>query len=160
VAEGPVRGWVHEQVLPEGRWRVAPALLVDDLARHTASSPAPRGHDTLVLLPRRQLRTLNSQLRDTAAPGGRHDEPTVFLHPDDAARAGVTDGDRVLVTSAFGSTRGAARHDPGMRPGTVAVPHGFDGTRVGSLVTGSTGFDPVTGMVRQSGVSVTVTREP
>ena len=85
VHEGPVYGWVHDRVLPDGRWRLAPAPLVEQLADLT--SPP-----TLQLTPRRQLRKMNSQLRDVAAPGGRTDTVDVAVHPADAAEAGVTDG--------------------------------------------------------------------
>ena len=51
VADPPrVKGWVHERVLPDGRWRVAPAPLVAQLREwdtsrqlgHSSRSPAGR----------------------------------------------------------------------------------------------------------------------
>lgn len=155
IAEGPVRGWVHDKALPEGKWRLAPQALVDDLARWTNTTPI-RKPGTLTLIPKRQLRTLNSQLRDAAAPGGRFDEARVALHPSDASSLGVTDGQPVEVRAATGETVGRVLVDEGMLPGTVSIPHGWTDTRVGMLTTGRAGADPLTGMVLQSGVEVTV----
>lgn len=154
VAEGPVRGWVHDRVLPEGRWRLAPTVLVDELAR--AGSAATPDDGQLVLIPRRLLRTMNSQLRDAAAPGARLAEPLVLAHPDDAASRGLAEGDLVRISSANGSTTGRLHLDDGLRPGTVSIPHGWADTSVGSLTSGSAHVDPVTGMVLQSGILVSV----
>jgi anaerobic selenocysteine-containing dehydrogenase len=169
VAEGPVRGWVHERLLPDGRWRLAPKALVDDLARHDpapAEPPAPAAQrapdtpDTLVLVARRLLRTLNSQLRDAAAPNARLGQPTLSMHPADAAARGIGDGDTVVVASSSGRTRAQAALDDGMRPGCVSLPHGWSTARVGSLTTGHADLDPLTGMVRQTALPVTVTPAP
>jgi anaerobic selenocysteine-containing dehydrogenase len=108
VADTAAFGWVEERLLPEGRWRIAPAPLVAQLAE--LREPAP-----LVLLPRRQLRHLNSQLRDPVAAGGRADTPEILVHPADAAQAGIVDGDRVAVVSADGSLVGDARVDDTIR---------------------------------------------
>lgn len=157
VAEGPVRGWVHDQVLPEGRWRVAPRVLVEDLARLTAltalAEPPGDGHE-LTLLPRRMLRTLNSQGRDVTAPGGRHETPVALVHPRDGGSLGIGDGDRVDITSATGSVTVTVRFDDGIRPGCVSMPHGFADPAVGALTSGAIDTDPLTGMVRQSGLRV------
>ena len=157
-AERVVRGWVHERVLPDGRWRVAPAELVAELERlSTPVTGSPAAADLpLVLVPRRLMRTMNSQLRGVAAPGGRPEQPLVLLNPDDAARYGIADGSAVVVRSAHGATSGVARIDEGMLQGVVSLPHGFVATRVGALLSGS-GADPFTGMVQQSGVPVAVT---
>jgi anaerobic selenocysteine-containing dehydrogenase len=156
-AERVVRGWVHDRVLPEGRWRLAPAELVADLARVSAPGAEEQAPAELplTLIPRRLMRNMNSQLRGVAAPGGRPEQAFVLVHPDDAARFGVVDGGQVVVRSANGSTAGVARVDEGIRPGVVSIPHGFADTRVGALLSGE-GADPFTGMVKQSGVPVSL----
>ncbi len=157
-AEAVVRGWVHEQVLPDGRWRLAPAELVTELARLAVPDEAP-SELPLRLVPRRLVRTMNSQLRGVAAPGGRVEEPFVLVHPDDAAQHGVTDGAPIMVRSAHGATTGVARVDGAIRPGVVSIPHGFVSTRVASLLSGED-TDAFTGMVRQSGVPVAIEPAP
>src|SRR5262249_50746934 len=70
----PEPGWVSTNVLPGGRWRLAPEQLVAQLA--TVAPPA-----AFSLIPRRQVRHLNSAYRDLG------DQPDVLVHPADAARA-------------------------------------------------------------------------
>ena len=148
VADTAVFGWVEEWVLPSGRWRIAPEPLVAQLAEIRDTPP-------LVLVPRRQLRHLNSQLRDLA--GARNDVPDVLVHPADAAEAGIDDGDEIVVESATGRLVGTARLGESIRRGVVSVPHGFATPNVGSLTSGSRAVDPLTGMVLQSGIPVTMT---
>jgi anaerobic selenocysteine-containing dehydrogenase len=149
----PSLGWVAERVLPEGRWRLAPAELVAQLARDADGAGPTNG---LVIVPRRQLRHMNSALIDSGGGGARIDEPLLQIHPDDAARAGVGDGDEVEVRSAHGRVRARASLDLHMRVGVVSLPHGFVDTNVNALTSLSEQVDPLTGMVRLSGVPVTV----
>lgn len=153
VADHAVFGWVTEKLLPDGRWRLAPEELVAQLAR--LAEPARQ-----VLIPRRQLRHLNSQLREGAGARGRERDPaSVLMHPDDIAEAGLADGTDVVVRSASGALRGTVCADEDMRRGTVSIPHGYATPNVGRLTSGYLGADPLTGMVLQSGVPVSVTRE-
>jgi anaerobic selenocysteine-containing dehydrogenase len=149
VADDAVFGWV-EGMLPDGRWRVAPAPLVAQLA-DLADPPS------LVLIPRRQPRHVNSAI-DAAAP--RPDQPLIEIHPSDAAAAGITDGGSVRVTSRSGSLVGVAKVGAGIRRGAVSIPHGFAAPNVSTLTTGARDTDPLTGMVLQSGVAVTLTPAP
>jgi anaerobic selenocysteine-containing dehydrogenase len=149
VAEDAVFGWVEERVLPEGRWRLAPSEFVAQLA--SMAPPAP-----LVLTPRRQPRHLNSQLRDPLVAARRLDEPDILLHPSDAAEAGLAEGDRVVVRSNSGEMTGVAHLEPDLRRGAVSVPHGFAATNAAELTSSTLGVDPLTGMVLQSGIPVTI----
>ncbi|MEO5839259.1 MAG: molybdopterin-dependent oxidoreductase [Acidimicrobiales bacterium] len=154
VHSGAVFGWVTDRVLPDRRWRVAPAALVELLAEVERE----RTRESLVLIPHRQLRKMNSQLRDVAAPGGRVDDISVRLNPDDAAQQDVVDGDMVVVRSAHGSTSGQARVDATVARGAVALAHGWAAPNVCDLTSADAGVDALTGMVQQSGIPVTVTR--
>jgi anaerobic selenocysteine-containing dehydrogenase len=143
-------GWVHEHVLPEGRWLLAPAPLVEQLS--TLTGPPP-----LALVPRRQRRHLNSLLRDGSGPQGtERDEPEVLVHPADAAEHRIADGAAVEVRSRSGVLVGRARIDPQIRRGVVSVPHGFAQPNVNRLTSARDGVDPLTGMVLQSGIEVTL----
>jgi anaerobic selenocysteine-containing dehydrogenase len=147
VHSGAVFGWVHERVLADGRWRLAPAVLVEQFVDALAAAPG----DQLFLIPQRQLRKMNSQLRDI---GKRTDEVFVQAHPD--AVKGLTDGTWVLVQSPFGMTFGQLRLDPTMSPHAVSIPHGWAETNVCALTDTDAGVDPHSGMVWQSGIPVTV----
>ena len=138
-------GWVLGQT-DRPQFHLAPAELVAELSRE--EPPAP-----LMLIPRRQVRHLNSWF----PPGGlRQDGPVLLVHPTDAAESGLSDGGRARVTSATGTLVATVCVDDGVARGHVSFPHGFDppaGPRVGAL-TSSAGSDPLTGMVRQSGVPI------
>ncbi len=149
VADQAVFGWVTERVLPGGRWRLSPRVLVEQLA--TLAEPPP-----LVLVPRRQPRHLNSQLRDSMGARRKLDEPDILVHPDDAAALGLHHGAPARVRSASGQVTGIVRLDPGLRRGAVSVPHGFASVNAAELTSGTVGVDPLTGMVLQSGIPVTV----
>ena len=144
--ELPAR-WVDEHVDRLGGWRLAPQRLLDQLATLNDES-AP-----LVLVPRRQMRHLNSQLDFL-------DEVCeIIVHPDDAAAAGVVDGQRVIVRSAQGELVGLAKVDPSTRVGAVSVPHGHQRANVNAL-TCENDIDPTTGMAHYSGVPVSLHPAP
>ena len=145
----PVYGWVTGGVLPNGRWRLAPPLLVEQFSALAAAEPAP-----LALVPRRQVRHLNSQLTTGIA---RADPPTVLLNAADADRLGVADGDPIVVSSAHGAVHATATVTDELRRGAVSVPHGLGEPNVSHLTSAAADVDPLTGMVLQSGVAVTVT---
>jgi anaerobic selenocysteine-containing dehydrogenase len=134
--------WVERHLDRLGGWRLAPQLLVDQLA--TLASPAP-----LVLVPRRQARHLNSQL-DFLGEGVE-----IIVHPDDAATAGVVDGQTVVVRNAQGELSGVAKVDASVRAGVVSVPHGHQTANV-NLLTCKDDIDQPTGMAHYSGVPVTI----
>jgi anaerobic selenocysteine-containing dehydrogenase len=149
-------GWVTERVLPEGRWRLAPAPLLRQLAE-LESAAATEG---LVLVPQRRLRMMNSQLRGVAAAGGRVEHVALAMHPDDAAARGIEDATEVQLTSIVtgGTVHAIVSIDDRIRAGTVSLPHGWDDVNVAALTSATTGVDPLTGMVWQSGIPVSVTR--
>jgi anaerobic selenocysteine-containing dehydrogenase len=153
VVEEPIFGWV-ERVLPEGRWRIAPEPLVAqlaDLAVRGTSDGAP-----IALIPRRQLRHLNSAMRDGGGPRQRHNDAVVLVNVDDAAGAGGAHGGQVRVTSESGTLVGPAHVMDDIRQGAVSVPHGYAAPNVSSLTTTRAHVDPLTGMVLQSGVGVSI----
>jgi anaerobic selenocysteine-containing dehydrogenase len=104
-----------------------------------------------VLVPRRQVRKLNSQF-------DLLDEPAeIHLHPDDAAAAGLFDHEPIVVRSTRGELTGVTRVDPTMRPGAVSVPHGHEAANVNRL-TDKDDLDAVTGMAHYSGIPVRIGR--
>ena len=143
-------GWVHEKVLPDGRWRVAPSSLV---ARLAAAAPVGRDDGGLVLVPRRRVRSMNSA-RYVAADDVARDPAEVRLNPGDAAVRSIDDGARVRVVSANGEIEGTARVDPNLRSGVVSCTHGVADVNVARLTSATTDLDPETGMPQASGVPV------
>jgi anaerobic selenocysteine-containing dehydrogenase len=150
--ESPV-GWVEQKLLRRGRWQLAPEVLVEQLR---TLRPAP----ARVLIPGRQLRTMNSALRDVAGEGERTDVVLIHLAPVDAEQLGVEESDRVRVRSASGELVGRARIDGSLRSGSVWIPHGWLDPNVCRLTSPVREIDPLTGMVLQSGVAVEVEAAP
>ena len=50
---------------------------------------------------------------------------TVHVHPDDAERFGLTDGDRARVSSQSGAIEIQVEVTDGVMPGVVSIPHGW-----------------------------------
>lgn len=148
VADDRVTGWALD-ALPIGRAQLAPPPLVEQFAALT-DEPAPA--EALRLVPRRLLRRFNS----VHSPVGRQDELVVLVNPADAAAAGIVDRQPVRVRSAHGELIGPAVVDDGIHVGAVAISHGFTEAHVGLLVSTIEDVDPLTGMITQTGVPVTV----
>ena len=91
---------------------------------------APRGYD-LRLIGRRHLRSNNSWLHNVETMVKGRDRCTVLIHPDDAAERGILDREPVAVTSPHGEIEVPAEISDEIRPGTVAVPHGWGHDRKG-----------------------------
>jgi anaerobic selenocysteine-containing dehydrogenase len=134
-------GWVTPR-LPLGKWNLTPQSLVDQLA--TIETPAP-----LVVTPRRPVRRMNAQHYREG------DQPEALLHPQDAAAAGVIDGEIVEVTSSVGSLHLPAHVTTAIGAGAVSIQHGWENCNVNLLIDAHD-LDPLTGMAHLSGTPVTV----
>jgi anaerobic selenocysteine-containing dehydrogenase len=62
---------------------------------------------------------LNSTFTETPTSLAREERPTVMVHPADAARLGITDGEQVILENERGSIRIAARLFDGVREGVL-----------------------------------------
>lgn len=143
------REWILEW-LPEGRWNLAPRLLVERLATWT-----PPDAGRLVLIPRRDG-IWNNSIRY-----GRAKEPAVVhVHPEDAATLGIAESTMVEITSKNGTLASRVHLDATLRPGVVTVGHGRFGESPGALTSLSVDIDEVTTMPLTSGVPVTVRPRP
>jgi anaerobic selenocysteine-containing dehydrogenase len=115
------RGW--------GRIRLAPAPYLEDLGRLRATlAQAANG---LVMVGRRDLRSNNSWMHNCERLVKGRDRCTLVMHPDDAARRGLADGQRVTVRSRVGAVEVPLEVSDGIRPGVVSLPHGFGHDREG-----------------------------
>jgi assimilatory nitrate reductase catalytic subunit len=80
--------------------------------------------------------------------GGHRPEPTIELHPDDAASRGLQDGDVAVIESEWGTGVLVTRISDAMRPGDVFAPMHWTAqvsrsARVNAAVTPAT--DPISG---------------
>ncbi len=128
---GALEPRLHDLLGARGRVDLAPADLAAELDRvleairgGAAPDAAPDGFD-LRLIGRRHLRSNNSWLHNVEAMVKGRDRCTVLVHPADAEERGIADRDRVLVTSPHGEIEVPAEVSDEIRPGTVAIPHGW-----------------------------------
>ena len=154
VGPEPEFGWVHDEVLPDGRFRLAPAALVERLESEIATLDDAR--PAFVLVPRRQLRSMNSSRYDSSVRP--EDPPWVRCSPADASALGLDDGTTVEMTSPHGSVVGAVRIDARLRPGVVSLTHGWTTANVSRLTSAVDDVDPLTGMICQGSIPVDLAR--
>jgi len=106
---------VHLDVAP---FRAALAALRAELAQ-----PADDG--ALLLIGRRELRTCNSWMHNVPALVAGRDRCVLYVHPDDAARAGVADGAQAVLESRVHRGDVTVQINADLRPGVVSLPHGW-----------------------------------
>lgn len=117
---------------PSRRIELMHPMLADDIPR--LAGRLDRVDDDLVLTSRRHLRSNNSWLHNVAGLMRGKDRCTLLIHPQDAARHDVLDGQPVEVSTTEGSVEVVAEVTDDMMPGVVSLPHGWghgiDGTRM------------------------------
>ena len=79
----------------------------------------------LVLIGRRQLRSNNSWMHNLPKLVSGPERCTVLIHPADASRHAIADGEPALVSSAHGEIRLTAQVTDDMMPGVISIPHGW-----------------------------------
>ncbi|MFF4245039.1 molybdopterin oxidoreductase family protein [Streptomyces sp. NPDC001822] len=167
---GPLEPRVPEVLRTRsGRIELFPAPIAADLPRLRASLGArPEG---LVLVGRRHLRSNNSWMHNVAALRGGSNVCTLQIHPADAARIGLAEGDTARITAAGGEVEAPAEITDSVRTGVVSLPHGWGHSRPGTrmAVAGSepgvnvnqlldgTLLDPLSGTSVLNAVPVSVT---
>lgn len=110
---------------PEGRVDLLPDVVRDDLPRVARWIDAARDADALTLIGRRHVRSNNSWMHNCPSLVKGRDRATLQVHPDDAARLGLADGDRAHVESDTGAVTAAVELSDAVMPGVVSLPHGF-----------------------------------
>lgn len=188
---------------PDKRIALAPALLLQDLARLAEAFPdagaahdLPRsahdnGHardaqqgpsreaasngsvdhdDALLLIGRRHLRSNNSWMHNVPMLMRGRPRCTLLMHPEDARRMGLAEGDTACVRSRVGQVLAPVEITDDIMPGTVSLPHGFGHHREGTQqttarkhagvsindLTDETAIDALCGTAAFSGVPVRV----
>jgi NADH-quinone oxidoreductase subunit G len=99
--------------------------------------PAPHPDDALTLIVGEALFDRGAMTARSRAIADLAGEPWALLHPEDARRAAVADGDPVVLTSRAGAIALRARLSTAILPGQVFVPRGYDAAPVNALVDGA-----------------------
>ncbi|MFC8369633.1 molybdopterin oxidoreductase family protein [Streptomyces sp. NPDC057239] len=166
---GPLRPRLPQPLKTRsGKVELLPEPIAADLPRlRAALDERPAG---LVLVGRRHLRSNNSWMHNVPALTGGSNRCTLHLHPEDAERLGVRDGEPVRIKGAGGEVTAPAEVTDAVRPGVVSLPHGWGhdrpgtrtrhaaadpGANVNQLLDGSL-LDPLSGNAVLNGVPVEV----
>jgi anaerobic selenocysteine-containing dehydrogenase len=130
--------------------------------------------DQLKLVQRRTNTMINSWMHNVPAlKQGLHQGNPLWMHPDDATARGLFEGDAVRITSSEGRIDARLSLDATLRPGAVAMTHGwgqqaaptlrvaqrFAGVNSNALSpTGPGSFDPISTQCLMNGIPVEVVR--
>ncbi|MET9764423.1 molybdopterin oxidoreductase family protein [Streptomyces sp. NPDC006372] len=131
---GPLRSRLPQPLKTgSGEVELLPGPIADDLPRlRAALTERPAG---LVLVGRRHLRSNNSWMHNVPALTGGSNRCTLHIHPDDAERLGVRDGEPVRVKGAGGEVTAPAEVTDAIRRGVVSLPHGWGHDRPGTRLS-------------------------
>jgi anaerobic selenocysteine-containing dehydrogenase len=81
--------------------------------------------DALLLIGRRDLRSSNSWMHNIEALVSGHERCVLFVHPHDAERAGVRDGETAMLESRVYRGPVPNHVTDEMMQGVVSLPHGW-----------------------------------
>lgn len=127
-----------------------------------------------LLVPRRANNFLNSSGRSLAKLTGKRPYNPAFVHSQDLARLGLASGDDVAIASRHDEIFAIVEADDTLRPGVVAMTHGFGGlpgeddgaegrtghrmlgSNTGRLVATDDDYDPVSGMPRMGAIPISI----
>ncbi len=129
---GPLEPRLPDRLFtPDRRIRLVPRTIADDLSRLDAALDAPPAPHGLVLVGRRQLRSNNSWMHNSARLVKGPPACTLLVHPRDAAERGLVDGAEAVVRSRVGEVRVPVAVSDAIGPGVVCLPHGWGHGRPG-----------------------------
>ena len=155
---------------PSGRIDLATPAFIDDLDRlhdRLAESRAP-----LVLIGRRHLRSNNSWQHNTTTLVKGRQRCVLQIHPGDAERIGLAEGDTARVSSAIATIDAPVEVTDVVMAGVVSLPHGWGhdlpGARLSvaeqrpgvnsNRLASNDRVDPLSGNPHLNGIPVEVTR--
>jgi anaerobic selenocysteine-containing dehydrogenase len=121
---GPLRPTLPSRLrTPEKRIDLAQELILADLARVRAELAAPP--EGLLLIGRRHQRDCNSWMHNVDRLTRGRPRHQLLMHPDDAAKRSIADGETVRVASRVGSVEVEVALTDDVMPGVVSLPHGY-----------------------------------
>ena len=153
---------------PNQHVQAAPAAILADLQRFAAlQAPAA---DELLMIGRRHVRSNNSWMHNYHRLVKGKPRHQLLMHPDDLAQRGLSDGQRVRVSSRVGEIEVEVLGSLEMMRGVVSLPHGWGHARPGvqmGIATAQPGasandltderqLDELSGNAALNGVPVTV----
>jgi len=105
---------------------LAPTALMEATAELEAAFEAERSDNRMRLITKRSHETHNSWTHNIEEfVSGERETNHLYMHPDDARKAGLGNGDLADVRSKVATVRIPVRLLSDLMPGTVAMPHGW-----------------------------------
>jgi anaerobic selenocysteine-containing dehydrogenase len=153
-----------------GLVELAPEQLLGDVPRLAAAMDAVPEDGELLLVGRRDLRSNNSWMHNLGKLVSGPARCTVWVHPDDAARLDLVDGEEARVRGRVGEIALPVTVTEDIRPGVVSIPHGWghdlDGATLGvaaehagansNVLTDEELLEPLSGTAVLNGIPVTL----
>src|SRR6266516_1648554 len=168
---GPLQPRITEVLrTPSGKIELAPQPIVEDVERlRTAfeqSLARENGH--MLLIGRRDLRSNNSWMHNLHVLTKGKERCTLHIHPDDATRLGLDEGETASVASRVRTVEMPIEITDAIMPGVVSIPHGWGhslpGTRMHiatehagvntNILTDEADIDPLSGNAVLNGIRV------
>jgi anaerobic selenocysteine-containing dehydrogenase len=164
---GPLEPRIPEVLrTASGRIELAPGPIVRDVERLRLALDG--GGNGMVLIGRRQLRSNNSWMHNLEPLVRGKERCTAHVNPVDAARLGLIDGRRALVSSRAGAVEVPVEVTDAVMPGVVSIPHGWghgvEGMQMAvaaahpgtnsNLLADETRVDPLSGNAILNGIPV------
>lgn len=166
---GPLEPMLPERLYTrDQRINLVPALYFRALQGLPA--PKPVEPDQMLMIGRRHIRSNNSWMHNSQRLVKGKGRCNVMIHPQDAERLGVAEGDDVVLSSPAGTITLPAWLSDDIMPGVISVPHGWghdrEGVQLGVArrvagqsvndVIGSRRVEAVTAMAQLNGIPVKV----
>jgi anaerobic selenocysteine-containing dehydrogenase len=123
-------GWFLKRgvLTKDARVELAPVDFLDaaEAELETGYRRELRTKTTLKLISKREKRGHNSWMHNTPALGGKaHTTNRLYMHPDDAAKAGLREGELAEVATEHGNVQAPVQISDDMMRYVVALPHGW-----------------------------------
>lgn len=169
---GPLQPRIPEVLRTRsGKIELAPAPLVKDVERLQNAMERANGH--MMLIGRRDLRSNNSWMHNLHVLVKGKNRCTLHIHPDDATRLGLSEGELATVASRVGSLDIPVEITDTIMPGVVSIPHGWGHNQPGTqmqiarehagvninILTDEESFDLLSGNAVLSGTAVKVEKK-
>ena len=130
---GPLQPCLEQRLQTEdGRIHIAPQLYLDDLQRLNDAGlleATGQGDYPFAMISRRLPRSHNTWTQNSHRLVKGKDPCTLQIHPEDAERLGLTEGQTALVSSPVGSIQLPIEIDGDMFAGVVSIPQGWGHNR-------------------------------
>src|SRR4051794_16655002 len=165
---GPLEPRIPEMLrTATGKVELAPEPIAADVPRLEAALQRTV-NGGMVLIGRRQLRSNNSWMHNIQPLVKGKERCTAHVHPADATRLGLQDGELARVSSRAGAIEVPVEVTDAVMPGVVSIPHGWghdvDGVRMGvasahagtnsNVLADETLLDPLSGNAVLNGIPV------